>query len=56
MNKITKEIANILQSQIDNQSVEVQNSGLTGDQIDEIKRFASSYTKSGFIPYPLKGR
>lgn len=56
MNKITKEIANILQSQIDNQSFDFQSSGLTVEQIDEIKKFASSYTRSGFVPFPLKAR
>lgn len=56
MNKITKEIANILQNQIDNQSDDFQNSGLSAEQIAEIKKFASTYTRSGFVPFPLKAR
>ncbi len=57
MNKFTKEIANILQAQIDNTPFEIQQSGLTLDQIEEITKFARGYSKSsGFFPFPLKGR
>ncbi|HEX5186575.1 MAG TPA: hypothetical protein VFV86_06760 [Nitrososphaeraceae archaeon] len=56
MNKFTKEIANILQAQIDNQPYEVQQSGLTNDQLEEINKFARKYNRSGFGPFPLKYR
>ena len=56
MNKFTQEIANILQAQIENQPYEIQQSGLTLDQIEEISRFARGYNRSGFIPFPLKHR
>ncbi len=56
MNKFTKEIVNILDAQIDNKPYEIQQSGLTLEQIEEITKFARGYSRSGFIPYPLKGR
>lgn len=56
MNKITQEIANILHNQIDNQTHDFQNSGLSAEQIDEIKKFASTFTRNGFVPFPLKAR
>ncbi|TVP40335.1 hypothetical protein [Candidatus Nitrosocosmicus arcticus] len=56
MNKFTKEIANILEAQIDNKPYEIQASGLTQEQIEEITKFASRYSKSGFGFFPLKGR
>ena len=56
MNKFTKEIANILQAQIDNQPCEIHQSGLTLEQIEEINKFARGYSRSGWFPYPLKGR
>ncbi|GKS61378.1 hypothetical protein YTPLAS21_08360 [Candidatus Nitrosocosmicus sp.] len=57
MNKITREIANILQDQIDNQTVEIQNNGLSAEQAEEIQKFARSLSRnSPFFPYPLKGR
>jgi hypothetical protein len=55
MNKLTKEIANVLHSQIDNQTVEFHNTSLTSAQIDEIKKFADTFTRHG-IPFPLKVR
>ncbi|HET6589098.1 MAG: hypothetical protein AB7V56_04260 [Candidatus Nitrosocosmicus sp.] len=57
MNKITKEIANILHNEIDNQTYDIQNSGLSTEQINEIKKFVSTYNRSGFGGfYPLKAR
>ena len=57
MNKITRELANILQDQIDNQTVEIQNNGLSAEQAEEIQKFARSLSRnSPFFPYPLKGR
>jgi hypothetical protein len=56
MNNITKEIANILEAQIDNRPYEIQASGLTNEQLEEINKFASKYNRSGFGFYPLKGR
>jgi hypothetical protein len=55
MDKFTKEIAYILQAQIDNQPYETQ-SGFTQEQIEEINKFARGYSRSGFFPFPLKGR
>ena len=56
MNKFTKEIANILQAQIDNIPSEIQQSGLTLDQMEEINKFARGYNRSGLIPFPMKIR
>jgi len=56
MNKFTKEIANILEAQIDNKPYDLQQSGLTLEQIEEINKFASKYTRSGFGWFPLKNR
>ena len=56
MNKFTKEIANILEAQIDNKPYDSQQSGLTLEQVEEITKFASGYSRSGFIPFPLKAR
>ncbi len=56
MNKFTKEIANILEAQIDNKPYEIQQNGLTLDQIEEITNFASGYNRSGWPIYPLKQR
>lgn len=56
MNKFTKEIANILEAQIDNKPYDLQQSGLTLEQIEEINKFASKYSRSGFGFYPLKSR
>ena len=54
MNNFTKEIANILEAQIDNKPYDFQQSGLTPEQIEEINKFASKYNRSGFGWYPLK--
>jgi hypothetical protein len=56
MNNITKEIANILEAQIDNKPYNFQQSGLTQEQIEEVNKFASKYSRSGFGFYPLKSR
>ena len=56
MNNITKEIANILEAQIDNKPYDLQQSGLTQEQIEEVNKFASKYNRSGFGPFPLKYR
>ena len=57
MNEFTKEIANILEAQIDNKSYDFQQSGLSPEQIEEINKFASKYNRSGWgFPYPLKQR
>ncbi len=56
MNKITKEIGNILEAQIDNRPYEIQANGLTNEQLEEINKFARAYNRSGFIPFPLKHR
>lgn len=57
MNKITREIANILQNKIDNEALEIQNNGLSAEQTEEILKFARSLSRnSPFFPYPLKGR
>lgn len=56
MNKITKEIANILEAQIENRPYEIQQDGLTNEQLEEINKFASKYNRSGFGPFPLKYR
>lgn len=56
MNKFTKEIANILQDQIDNKPYEFAQSGLNQEQLEEINKFARGYSRSGLIPFPLKYR
>ena len=56
MNNITKEIANILEAQIDNKPYDLQQSGLTQEQIEEVNKFARKYSRSGFGFYPLKSR
>lgn len=57
MNKITREIANILQIQIDNEALEFQNGGLSAEQTEEILKFARSISRNGFgFPFPLKSR
>ena len=56
MNKFTKEIANILEAQIDNQPCDIQQSGLTLEQVQEITKFARGYSRSGWTPFPLKAR
>ena len=56
MNKYTKEIANILQAQIDNQPCEIQQSGFTQEQMEEINKFARGYNRSALFPFPLKTR
>jgi hypothetical protein len=57
MNKITKEIGNILEAQIDNRPYEIQANGLTKEQLEEINKFARGYSRSGGIfPFPLKQR
>lgn len=56
MNKITREIANILEAQIEGQTSQTQLSGLTIDQIGEISKFAKGYSRSAPFPYPLKVR
>ena len=56
MNTFVKEIANILEAQIDNKPYDFQQSGLTQEQVEEINKFASKYNRSGFGFYPLKAR
>ena len=56
MDKFTKEIANILQAQIDNQPYETQQRGFTQEQIEEINKFARGYSRSALYPFPLKTR
>ncbi|HKR74655.1 MAG TPA: hypothetical protein VJR94_11165 [Candidatus Nitrosocosmicus sp.] len=57
MNKITREIAHILQKQIDNDAVEFHNGGLSAEQNEEILKFARSVSRNGFgFPFPLKSR
>ena len=56
MNQITKEIANILEAQIDNRPYEIQANGLSKEQLEEINKFASKYNRSSFGPFPLKMR
>jgi len=57
MNKITREIANILQNKIYNEALEIQNGGLSAEQTEEILKFVRSFSRnSPFFPYPLKGR
>jgi hypothetical protein len=57
MNRKTREIASILQSQIDKEKFEIQNSGLTVEQVEEIMKFTQLFSRnSPFFPYPLKAR
>ncbi len=56
MNKFTKEIANILEAQIDNKPYDLQQSGLTLEQIEEINKFVGGYSKSSIGPFPMKWR
>ncbi len=56
MNKFTKEIVNILDAQIENKPYEIQQSGLTLEQLEEINKFARGYSRSSFGPFPLKMR
>lgn len=57
MNKITKDLAGILQNKIDNENFEIQNEGLSAQQRGEINRFAQAFSRNiPFFPYPLKGR
>ena len=54
MNKFTKEIANILQAQIDNQPYDSQQSGLTLEQVEEITKFAGGYSRIRLHSIPIK--
>jgi hypothetical protein len=56
MNKITKEIGNILNNEIYNEAYDLKNSGLSVEQIDEIKKFSSTYSRNNLMPFPLKMR
>lgn len=56
MNKVTKEIASILESQIKNQPEEVQINGLSTKQIDEINDFVNAFIRNGIGPFPMKLR
>ncbi len=56
MNKFTKEIVNILDAQIENRPYEIQQSGLTNEQLEEINKFARGYSKSSIGPFPMKWR
>ena len=56
MNKITKDIANFLQSQIESQPYITQNNGLSSQQVEEINNFVKGFNKNGPIPYPMKVR
>jgi len=56
MNKLTKEIVSILEAQIDNRPYEIQQSGLTNEQLEQINKFARGYSRSSFGPFPLKMR
>jgi hypothetical protein len=56
MNRKTREIANILQSNIDKETYEIQNSGLSSQQVEEIAQFAKMFSRNGLIPFPLKMR
>ncbi|WP_172602066.1 hypothetical protein [Candidatus Nitrosocosmicus franklandus] len=56
MNKITKEIANILESQINKETYEIQNNGLSAQQQEEIAQFIKMFSKNGLLPFPLKMR
>ena len=56
MNKLIKELANIIQDEIENKNVTTQIS-LTSNQIQEINEFARGLSRSSpFFPYPLKNR
>lgn len=56
MKKIIKELANIIQDEIDNKNG-INQIGFTATQMQEISDFAKSLSRSGlFIPYPLKNR
>ena len=57
MNKITQEIATILQSQIDQENYEIQYAGLSSEQTEEIIKFGKGFSRNGaFFPFPLKTR
>jgi hypothetical protein len=57
MNRKTREIANILQSQIDKETYEIQNSGLSAQQVEEIVQFGKMFSRnSPVFPFPLKTR
>jgi hypothetical protein len=57
MDEITKEIASLIQSQIETETAKIQISGLSADQAEEVLKFARSFSrKSPFFPYPLKNR
>ena len=40
MNKITKEIGNILEDELNNKRYEIQANGLTNEQLEEINKFS----------------
>lgn len=56
MDKITKEIAQIIEFQMSKQYYDIQSSGLSTKQVEDINDFVKGITKSGVIPYPLKYR
>lgn len=57
MSRKTREIANILQSQIDKETYEIQNSGLSAQQVEEIVQFGKMFSRnSPVFPFPLKTR
>lgn len=56
MNKITKEIANILESQINKDTYEIHNTGFSAQQEEEIAQFVKMFSKNGLLPFPLKMR
>lgn len=57
MNKIIKELANMIDENIGNDAHQIHNTEFKDNHLDIIKQFISNYSKSGlFFPYPLKGR
>jgi hypothetical protein len=56
MNNIKREVASILLSQIDKEKFEIQNSGLSAQQVEEIAHFAKMFSRNNPIPFPLKMR
>ncbi len=54
MNKTTKQIASLLDSQNKGGKIDFSLSGLNKDQIAMINNFAKAFNREGYVPFPMK--
>ncbi len=54
MNKFTKEIANILQAQIDNKPYEIQQMALHWNKLKKLTSLQEDIIDPALFPFPLK--